>query len=254
MQLFQLCGQLFPFVGAGVAQGFGVEQAADFAAVLHDVQRFEQVRGTSGERRIHDDCGVFRGGAEGQKVIMYHPKTVFLQHGAEVAGKLDAVKLRASCLSLVVLVNLAGLIVVVDVERKSMDLTRKRSITGGRFKDGFRVGGEPGFYFPQRENHIKGQTVRRGVEVQGIVWGGHRVNLFSCFVICPAECWAVGRGRFIRCGSARVSGAGYANRRLHTCCISSFAFMGASSTATAARFGSMVSVARMGANGLLLPW
>ena len=41
VQLFQLCGQLFPFVGAGVAQGFGVEQAADFAAVLHDVQRFE---------------------------------------------------------------------------------------------------------------------------------------------------------------------------------------------------------------------
>ena len=84
---------------------------------------------------------------------MYHPKTVFLQHGAEVAGKLDAVKLRASCLSLVVLVNLAGLIVVVDVERKSMDLTRKRSITGGRFKDGFRVGGEPGFYF-RREKTI----------------------------------------------------------------------------------------------------
>ena len=63
VQFFQLCGQLFPFVGAGVAQGFGVEQTADFAAVLHDIQRFEQVRGTSGERRIHDDCGVFRGGA-----------------------------------------------------------------------------------------------------------------------------------------------------------------------------------------------
>ena len=119
---------------------------------------------------------------------MHHPKTVFLQHGAEVAGKLDAVKLCASCLSLVVLVNLAGLIVVVDVERQGMDLTRKRSITGGRFKNGFRVGGEPGFYFPQGENHIKGQAVRRGVEVQGIVWGGHRVNLFSYFVICPAEC------------------------------------------------------------------
>ena len=43
VQLFQLCGQLFPFVGAGVAQGFGVEQAAHLAAVLHDVQRFEQV-------------------------------------------------------------------------------------------------------------------------------------------------------------------------------------------------------------------
>ena len=55
---------------------------------------------------------------------MHHPKTVFLQHGAEVAGKLDAVKLCASCLSLVVLVNLAGLIVVVDVERQSVDLTR----------------------------------------------------------------------------------------------------------------------------------
>ena len=119
---------------------------------------------------------------------MHHPKTVFLQHGAEVAGKLDAVKLCASCLSLVVLVNLAGLIVVVDVERQGMDLTRKRSITGGRFKNGFWVGGEPGFYFPQGENHIKGQAVRRGVEVQGIVWGGHRVNLFSYFVICPAEC------------------------------------------------------------------
>ena len=321
MQLFQLCGQLFPFVGAGVAQGFGVEQTADFAAVLHDVQRFEQVRGTGGERRIHDDCGVFRGGAEGQKVIMHHPKTVFLQHGAEVAGKLDAVKLCASCLFLVVAVNLAGLIVVVDVERQGMDLTRKRSITGGRFKNGFRVGGEPGFYFPQGENHIKGQAVRRGVEVQGIVWGGHRVNLFSCFVICPAECWAVGRGRFVRCGPARASGfvsgvelvaaagadeaepgggdlladrfgpagalgfpaqvlqcplltddlAGlfkdvvkllhdfvllsyHANRRLHTCCISSFAFIGAMSTETAAFFGSTVSVARMGANGLLLLW
>ena len=46
----------------------------------------------------------------------------------------------------------------------------------------------------------------------------------------------------------------HANRRLHTCCISSFAFIGAMSTATAARFGSAVSVARMGASGLLLPW
>ena len=191
----------------------------------------------------------------------------------------------------------------------------------GRFKDGFRVGGEPGFYFPQGKDHIKGQTVRRGVEVQGIVGGGHGVNLFSCFVICPAECWAVGRGRFVRCGPARASGfvsgvelvaaagadeaepgsgdlladrfgpagalgfpaqvlqcplltddlAGllkdvvkllhdfvllsyHANRRLHTCCISSFAFIGAMSTETAAFFGSTVSVARMGANGLLLLW
>ena len=132
---------------------------------------------------------------------MHHPKTVFLQHGAEVAGKLDAVKLCASCLFLVVAVNLAGLIVVADVERQSVDLTGKCSITGGRFKDGFRVGGEPGFYFPQGENHIKGQTVRRGVEVQGIVWCGHRVNLFSCFVSCfRRSAGAVGLGRFIRCG------------------------------------------------------
>lgn len=84
---------------------------------------------------------------------MHHPKTVFLQHGAEVAGKLDAVKLCAFRLFLVVAVNLAGFIVVVDVERQGMDLTRKRSITGGRFKDGFRVGGEPGFYF-RREKTI----------------------------------------------------------------------------------------------------
>ena len=46
----------------------------------------------------------------------------------------------------------------------------------------------------------------------------------------------------------------HANRRLHTCCISSFAFIGAMSTETAAFFGSTVSVARMGANGLLLLW
>ena len=46
----------------------------------------------------------------------------------------------------------------------------------------------------------------------------------------------------------------HANRWLHTCCISSFAFIGAMSTETAAFFGSTVSVARMGANGPLLLW
>ena len=66
---------------------------------------------------------------------MHHAEIVFLELRPEITGKLDAVKFCAACLVLVVAVNLAGLGVVVDVERQSVDLTRKRSITGGRFKD-----------------------------------------------------------------------------------------------------------------------
>jgi len=191
VQPFKLCGQGFPLVRVGVADRFGVEQTADFAAVLHHVQSLEKMGGPGGKRRVHHDCGIFRGGAEGQEVVMHHPETVLFELGAEVAGKLDAVKLEVLCPFRAAAIQFPGLAVVVDVGG-GVDSPGKCPIPGGRFQDGHGQGVV--FPFPQGVDHLPCQIVRRGVEVQGIVWRCHGGKPLFVFRDSPGG--AMGRGRF----------------------------------------------------------
>ena len=135
VQLFQPLGKLFPLVGIGIAQSLRVEQAPDLPAVLHNVQRFEQVSRAVAEGWVHDDGGVLLAGAERKKIVMHHPETVLFELGPEIAGKLDAVKIDLFQLVEIFPADLPCFGVVVNAAH-GVDLAGKRSITGRRFKNG----------------------------------------------------------------------------------------------------------------------
>ena len=126
--------KLFPLVCIGVADRLGVEDAGDLAAVLHDVQGLEQVSGPGGKRGIHGDGCVLFAGPEGEKVIMYHPEAVLFEHGAEVGGKLDAIKVKGLCLT-VPAGDLPSSVLAVDTGGP-FDGPGDGAVPGGRLQDG----------------------------------------------------------------------------------------------------------------------
>ena len=135
VELFQLCRKLFSFVGAGVADRLRVEQTADFAAVLHHVQGFEQVGSPGGKRRVHHDCRILLAGAEREKIIMHHAEIVFLELRPEITGKLDAVKINLFQPVQILPADLSRFGIVVNAAR-GVNLAGKCPITGGRFQHG----------------------------------------------------------------------------------------------------------------------
>ena len=68
---------------------------------------------------------------------MHHAETVFLQFGAEVAGKFDAIQIKLFCLAFVVTVNLSSFGIVPNL-CNGVNLAGQCAVTGRGFKDGLR--------------------------------------------------------------------------------------------------------------------
>ena len=90
--------------------------------------------GPGGKRGIHGDGCVSLAGPESEKVIMYHPEAVFLENGAEVGGKLDAIKVEGLCFT-VSAGDLPGSVLAVDTGGP-LDGPGNGAVPGGRLQDG----------------------------------------------------------------------------------------------------------------------
>ena len=65
---------------------------------------------------------------------MYHPEAVLFEHGAEVGGKLDAIKVKGLCLT-VPAGDLPGSVLAVDAGGP-LDGPGDGAVPGGRLQDG----------------------------------------------------------------------------------------------------------------------
>ena len=124
---------------------------------------------------------------------MHHAEIVFLELRPEITGKLDAVKINLFQPVQILPADLSRFGIVVNAAR-GVNLAGKCPITGGRFQHGTGEAAEAVDFGFQAVDHLPCQIVRRGVEVQGIVWRCHGGKPLFVFRDSPGG--AMGRGRF----------------------------------------------------------
>ena len=202
-------GKLLALIGAGVADRLGVEDAADFPAPLHDVQGVQEVAGTLGKRRVHDNCLIMGAGREREEIVVDDAETVFFEGGAEGGGLLDAVELQG--LQQIVVagtVLVAGAVAVVGDAGGLFDGAGEVAGTGGRLQDGAACVLDAVTVDLETGEQLRGEGRGRWVVVFAVV-GDHGVNT-SCFLVVAAGRCAAGPR-----GAAAVVGCrwSYARRR-----------------------------------------
>ena len=86
--------QTLSLVGIGVADGFGVQQAANFAAILHQLNRMKQMCRALVEGRVHNDEIVALVSPVVEKIVMNDAKSTFFKLMTEIWVDFDAVKIN----------------------------------------------------------------------------------------------------------------------------------------------------------------